>query len=60
MFKLGPLGLGYYRDQGAADPGTQDGVPSQEHALWQGMRTTGQLRRDGGIAAPRSSDSSYK
>ena len=35
-------------------------VPSEERVAWQGMRTTGELRREKGIKRPAEIDSMYK
>ena len=42
------------------NPATTLLLPKDSKDNWSGMRTVGQMRREMGIAAPQSADSSYK
>jgi ribosome biogenesis protein BMS1 len=69
-FSVGPLGLGYYRDDGSgavpvlSELSAPDVLAFAEQpggeTGWQGMRTVAQLRRVAGVGAPRETDSMYR
>lgn len=76
VFKKGPSGVGYYRDDGpfarrsAAAAAAAPAAPSTQPAAaaggggaaagWVGMRTVAELRRELGVGAPRERDSLYR